>query len=362
MKGLHVTLFCLLSAAALGEDVEDSFNVNAGEWSVRAGYGYKENVLYSEIVPLDSPFAYIGVEGIAQREFFEQGAEWTTMLLLDNRHFSKGDDLPDETFGLLLSQYGRHIAIDGKLTGGLQYVYFNQAFDATFDVLDVNQIVLRGQEPKVFVDWEAFLWQFGYTASVGAARMYFQDPTNDYETVDWELEADYLLGEESRALLTINGHARDYSDRPARTASGTRVDSITLGEDQAGIELAYERPLGFRGIRGELELGVDYEARRDRHFGYYDRNSLKYGLEWATGGEKWSLRLDLGYAKRDYRVQTVDNNELRKSEEWVWYLDWERELSDAWAVFLNVNHDKSDSNETYFSYDSNSIMLGLRLK
>jgi len=135
-----------------------------------------------------------------------------------------------------------------------------------------------------------------------------------------------------------------------------------LGEDQVGIELAYERPFGFLGVMGELELGIDFEARRDRHFGYYDRDSLKYGLEWSGRGERWDFRLDLGYAQRDYLLQTVDSGSLRTSDEWIWTVDLERELSDHWGLFLRLNRDQSDSNETYFSYDTNSVMLGLRLK
>jgi hypothetical protein len=362
MRVLIISLFGIFLAAAWGEDAEDSFKVGAGEWSASTGFGYKENVLFSEIAPVDSPFIFASVEGIASHEFIETGGEWTTMLLLDNYHFTKASDLPDETFGLLLSEYGRYVTIDGRLSGGVQYVYFKQAFDATFDVLDPNQIVLTGQEPKLYLDWKAFFWQFEYQATVGASRMYFKNPTNDYETIDWELELDYLLGEESRVLLAANGHARDYTDRLARTLSGSRADSIVLGEDQVGIELAYERPFGFLGVMGELELGIDFEARRDRHFGYYDRDSLKYGLEWSGRGERWDFRLDLGYAQRDYLLQTVDSGSLRTSDEWIWTVDLERELSDHWGLFLRLNRDQSDSNETYFSYDTNSVMLGLRLK
>lgn len=362
MRVLIISLFGIFIATARGGEAEDSFKVGAGEWSASSGVGYRENVLFSEIAPVDSPFIYVGVEGITTREFFDLGSEWTTMLLLDNHHFTKGEDLPEETFGLLLSEYSRYVTIDGRLSGGLQYVYFKQAFDTTFDVLDPNQIVLTGQEPKLYVDWKSFFWQFEYQATLGASRMYFKNPTNDYETIDCELELDYLLGDEARMLLAANGHARDYTDRPARTVSGTRVDSIVLGEDQIGLELAYERPFGFLGWNGELEFGIDFEARRDRHFGYYDRDSLKYGLEWSGGGEKWDLRLDIGYAERDYLLQTVDDGSLRTSDEWIWTVDLERELSDSWGLFLKLNRDESDSNETYFSYETNSVMVGLRLK
>ncbi len=357
-----ISLLGVFAATAWGEGTEDSFKVGVGEWSASAGVGYKENVLFSEIAPVDSPFAYVGVEGITTHEFIELGSEWTAMALLDNRHFTKGHDLPDETFGLFLTEYGQYVTVDGRISGGLQYVYFKQAFDATFDILDPNQITLTGQEPKLYVDWKAFFWQFEYQATLGASRMYFKNPKNDYETIDWELELDYLLGESAKVLLTANGHVRDYTDRPARTVSGSRVDSVVLGEDQAGLELTYERPLGFLGLKGELELGIDFEARRDRHFGYYDRDSLKYGLEWSGGGEKWDIRLDFGFAERDYLRQTVDDGSLRTSDEWIWTVDLERELSDSWGLFLNLSRDESDSNETYFSYEANSVMLGLRLK
>ena len=53
---------------------------------------------------------------------------------------------------------------------------------------------------------------------------------------------------------------------------------------------------------------------------------------------------------------------LRISDEWIWTVDLERELSDHWGLFLRLKRDQSDSNETFFSYDANSVMLGLRLK
>ena len=355
-------LGCVIVTRMLGDDIEDAFDVGIGEWSASAGYGYRENALFSEIVPVDSTFGYVSFEGIAQKEFTQTGGDWTSMALLDNRHYFQGDDLPEETFGLLLTEYGRYLTIDGRLTGGLQYVYFNQAFDATFDVLDVRQIVVQAQEPKVYLEWESFFWQFGYTANAGISRMYFEDPDDDYETLDWELELDYLIGDSWSLIAALNGFARDYTDRPAREISGSRVDSIALGTDQTGVELALESSRPVFGIAGELELVADFEARRDRHFGYYDRDRLKYGIEWSGGGENWNARIDLGYAKSDYNHQRVEDGSLRSSSDWVWSVEFERDLSESWATFLRVDRDESKSNETFFSYEANTVLLGLRFK
>ena len=256
----------------------------------------------------------------------------------------------------------RFVGIDGTLKGGIQYLHFNQAFDATFDILDPNQITITAQEPRLYMEWESFFWQFEYTASVGASRMYFQDASDDYETLDWELELDYAIDGFTNWLFAVNGFARDYTDRPTRDAEGFRVDSITLGTDQIGFETSVEREFGSESLSLLAEIGIDYEERRDRHFGYYDRDRTKYFLELRTGGEKWRLRLDVGFSDREYLTQTAENDALRESQEWVASLEWERDLSQKWAFFARGETDSSESNETFLSYDANSLMVGIRLK
>ena len=362
MRGFFCSLVLSGGAFLAGDDAKDEFDVGAGDWSASAGTGYRKNVLLSEIAPIDSSFNYLSFEGIAQKEFIATGAQWTTMGLVENRHYFEGDDLPDETFGLVLSEYSRFVGIDGTFKGGFQYLYFNQAFDATFDILDPNQVVITAQEPRLYAEWESFLWQFEYSAAVGVSRMYFQDASDDYETVDWEIGLDYALDDRSRWLFAVDGFARDYTDRPTRNADGLRVDSIPLGTDQIGLETSVERGFGSESLPLLAEIGIDYEERRDRHFGYYDRDRTKYFLELRAGGEKWRMRLDVGYSERDYRTQTAVDGFLRSSDEWVGSLEWERDLSQKWAFLARGETDSSESNETFFSYDTNSLMLGIRLK
>ena len=128
--------------ALAGEDREAEVDVGIGEWSASAGFGYKENVLFSEILPVDSAFNYVSVEGAVQKEFIASGAEWVSIFLLDNRNYWQVDDLPNETFCMFLSEFGKHVTVDGRLAASFQYVYLNQAFDASFDILDENRIVL----------------------------------------------------------------------------------------------------------------------------------------------------------------------------------------------------------------------------
>ena len=128
-----------------GDDEKDDVKVGAGEWSASTGIGYRENALYSEILPIDSTFSYLSFEGVTQKNFIASGAEWTSMFLLDNRSYLEMDDLPDETFGMFFSEFGKYVTFDGRLAAGIQYVYLNQAFDASFDILNENRVVLTAQ-------------------------------------------------------------------------------------------------------------------------------------------------------------------------------------------------------------------------
>lgn len=365
MRGrINAGLWALLlgGVALSGENPEDLVNVGAGEWSVSAGLGYKENVLFSEILPVDSAFNYLSVEGVMQKDFVESGAEWVSIFLLDNRSYWQVDDLPDETFGMFLSEFGRHMTVDGRLAASFSYVYLNQAFDASFDIQDENRIVLTAQEPGLSLEWASFLWQFKYTASVGASRMSFADPKDDYETLDWEIEFDYLVSEGGRLFLSPNGFIRDYTDRVARDLDGFRLEETILGTDQRGIEGGFEQSFRFLGLDAELELEVDFSARRDRHSGYYDRDRLKYGLDWSLAGEKWDFGLDVSFADSEYLTQMSEDGELRSSKEWVWGFEMARDIGKKWNVFLRADADRSNSNETFFSYESNSILLGMRYR
>ena len=353
----------LLGGVALsGENPEDEIDVGAGEWSVSAGLGYKENVLFSEILPVDSAFNYLSVEGVMQKDFIESGAEWVSIFLLDNRNYWQVDDLPDETFGMFVSEFGKHMTVDGRLAASFQYVYLNQAFDASFDILDENRIVLTAEEPGLYLEWASFLWQFKYTAKAGASRMYFTDSKDDYETFDWELEFDYMTNEGGRLFLASNGFIRDYTDRVARDLDGSRLEETILGTDQRGIEGGFEQSFRVLGLAAEVELEVDFSSRRDRHTGYYDRDRLKYGIDWSLAGEKWDFGINVSHADSEYLSQLADDGQLRSSKEWVWGFEMAREVGEKWGVFLRADVERSDSNETFFSYESNSVLLGMRYR
>ena len=55
-----------------------------------------------------------------------------------------------------------------------------------------------------------------------------------------------------------------------------------------------------------------------------------------------------------------EDGDLRSSKEWVLGFEMGRDIWNKWNVFLRADVDRSNSNETFFSYESNSVLLGMR--
>ncbi len=341
---------------------EELWNESAKELSASFGVGYKQNVLYSEIAPKDSKFSYANFDGYAKGELVGLGAAWSLMGSGDVRHFTDVDNVPDETFIIALGKFSKSVGLFSELTAGTRYLYISQAFDATFDILDERTAVLRAQEPELFLEWRSLLWEFEYAFNVSSARMYFKDSANDFETDSLEFELNYELTEKSLITLTLEGSERAYTDLEARSAVGLPISDSLREMDILSVELEWERRFSLANWVGDYGIEIEFSERRDPAFGYYDRDRKKVGLEWALKSHAWSFDLDVGYSESDYLVQIVEDGDLRSSESWISSLQIERRLNEAWSAFINLDLEVEDSNETFFSYDSNSILFGFRLQ
>ena len=92
----------------------------------KPGFGYKENVLLRRL-PQSIPDLIIYLSKESLKGVHRNQSPMDDYGFAENRHYLEGGDLPDETFGLVVSEYSRFVGIDGTFKGGIQYLYFNQA-------------------------------------------------------------------------------------------------------------------------------------------------------------------------------------------------------------------------------------------
>lgn len=298
-----VVIVCVSFASLMTQGADDPFSEFSGETSVSLGYGYSENVLYSELAPVDSAFVQASVEAIFERPLFGEMIEWNTMLFAEHRSFLSDEDIPDQTMALLQSQLEGYAGISSKWRVGGRYLSLEQAFDATFDELERNSFLVRVQEPEFLLGWESFFWRFEYDAELGFSRMSFEQDGNDYDSVNWQVDFDQRINDDWTWESGVFGYDRDYLDREGRDLSGYAINDSRLTMSEVGLETGFAWKRSFESVDHRVSFMLADRQRRDGQFGYYDRKRQTLELWWQARWEKTLLLLQLDYGEYRYDNQ-----------------------------------------------------------
>ncbi|MBD5781336.1 hypothetical protein IEN85_17680 [Pelagicoccus sp. NFK12] len=355
---LAAALAVIPSGGTLGN--EDPFTEFSGETSLSLGYGYAENVLYSEIAPVDSAFLLASLEGYFEGTIFSDSLDWNAMGFVEHRSFESDEHVPSQTIALLQSQVEGYAGLYSKWRLGGRYLGLEQAFDATFDVLDRNTFLVKAKEPELFLGWKSLFLTFEYDAEIGLSRMEFDQEGSDYDSFNWEVEIDQRIVEGLNWKSGIFGYERNYLDRAARDLDGSTLPDTLMNTRQLGFETGLEYERQTEAADHKLSLMLGERRRRDLAFGYYDRSRRSVLLQWQIDWKATSLRLESDFGAYRYDAQLGEDDRLQRTDSWSWTLELERRLSERWGVFLWATIEDEDSNASFFSYEANSLSLGLR--
>lgn len=339
---------------------EDPFSDFAGETSVAVGYGYAENVLYSELAPVDSPFVVLSLEGFLERSVFSDSIDWSTMAFLEHRSFQSNEDIPEQYLALVQTQLEGYFGLYSKWRVGGRYLGLEQAFDATFDELERNSFLVQVEEPEFLFGWESFLLGFETDTELGLSRMSFDQEGSDYDSFNWTIDLDQRINDSFTWVSGVYGYDRRYLDRSARDLDGDEISESRLKMQQLGFETGLEWSRSFDTVDHKLRLLISDRSRVDEQEGYYDRGRQAAEFLWRASWEKMSLLVQVDYGEYRYKNQLGDDDLLQGTDAFSWSVEWDRKLNDQWGMFLWLEEDREDSNANYSSYDSRSISLGLK--
>lgn len=363
-RSAHVfTLVGVLAVLLFARDArtqEDPFSGFSGESSLSFGYGYADNVLYSEIAPIDAAFALVNVEAQGGRTLFSERVFLDLLLFGELRSFNSLPGVSDQSVLLLQSELSSFVGLYSEWLLGGRYLGLTQAFDATFDVLDRQSFLLELKEPELYVGFETFFWMQLYEFEGGVSKATFESPGNDYASLNWQLDVSQQINRSIDFVSQISGYVRDYDDRLARDSSGAALAGIGLEMEQYALESGFHYDFEAGRVSHAFELLLAYEQRSDGQEGYYDRTRRSLNLEWVVETEKTSFGLRVGRGGYRYAVQTVGDGSAQKSDGWTWSVEWERSLNVKWSVFGLADGESEDSNDEFSSYDAASLVLGMK--
>lgn len=238
-------------------------------------------------------------------------------------------------------------------------------FIGTTDISDRFKRTRFG--PDVYYHRERGRLGWGFNAEAFINK-YFNDFEEDLDHLDLTHEQ-YRLGAHltydllKRTTLKVgyNRYRRDYTQRKAKTASGTRL----TGNDELRYDY-HDGRIGIRQLLGrhlDVSLAYQYTIREDAYEGYddYDRHSGLAELALRTR----RLTAEAGLVFRTYDFPNAFAFDLpaeggKSLERLYAYFEASYRIRQRYQIMVSAELDGVDSSDPRSAYDRNQFSVGMR--
>ena len=321
---------------------------------IHAGAGYKKNVLYSAVHPLDSAFSlvdgelYLGRTLPGDREIYLYG-------YAEQHHYFDLDRSEDDQNATAELAWVAHPGWVDMLRLAGTYYYIDQFFDSSFSDIEVDSVRLREHdaggnavlEKRLGAKWTVRV-DGGYREAV------ILDSDDDYS--EWSLlaGADYAPDELNLLSAEFEHALEDYHDRPKRDAFGDPLPGGAIDIDDDRLTLKLRRYLDPQRS-WQLRLRGSVGARQDDAGGYYDYLGWRGRAQLRYAADPLSVECGVGYTYLDYderpaRIVAPFGDKLYRSW-WIAWLRAEYMFRPPWSGFVEILFEDYDSNDPLNVYD-----------
>jgi hypothetical protein len=360
--------------------------------NVRAGFGYKDNVLLSATDPIDSAFFQSGIEVSLWRlpregwefSFYLDGTDWRYFA---SPHFRIDTNLPpeelaqaqaarkqlehdfgDEQFVTVLAQVKRRLAETWTAAASVQYFYQNQVFDATDSLGAFATVKAQGHglaaRPSLRRDLPRNLW---VELEGEAGRQFLASPLDNEWNGGPKLTLGRSYGRRSELTGSFRSDVRYFDTRRQFDSDGFAIPDTHLRFWQHTAELRWQHHWD-QDRRWRTTTRLTYAWNEDNGPGFYDYARYRFSAQVRYRTRGWELSAQARVSHYDFDVQqvalpgdepgSVRGFAPRRKTDFEFSLRGERSLTRSLKIFGEFAHDRSDSNQTFNNYFANSVLLG----
>lgn len=336
------------------------------QWSVsaslRAGYGYKDNLLLSYTDVERSAFVRSGVELLILRvphgSFEFSGfaeAEGT-------RYFSARTSDQDAKVWLQVEP-GYRVLESLKLALPVTGYYYDQVFDVSDTDVErrVAELKVKGLMAGPTVRWD-FYPAWWVEAQSSGQRKRFEDGANDGRIGEGALRLGWKPAERFEARVIGAQRWRKFDRRTQYSAAGRELPGTDLKIDEREWEARGDVTWDKAG-RWQTSTRVSLLHYRDNGSGYFNYREQRVAQELEWRSEAWLVRAGGSASRLDFAVQKAGigvDPPARVKDEFTAELHAERRLTPRWTLLASYLWERSRSNDAYASYRVNEGLLGLR--
>ena len=275
--------------------------------TLRAGIGYKDNVLLSPTSPQGSGFFTSGLDLTIFRLPLNGLAFNLTVTGVDARYWRDVGGVQGEDSFLASAQIEKYLREQWRIGLELKDLYADQVALSLIQTGGVSAVVAKGDalgvRPFVRRDLGTNWWiQLG----LPVAREWWRAPLDD----DWKYGARVVLahtyGRGSQMALTYGAAYIAHDAWLATDATGTEIPGKKLALWQQTAELKWEhRWDAAQRWRSITKLGFQYE--QDNGGGFYDYSLYSLSEELRFTTKNWEIKGTTGVSYYDFPVQPAES-------------------------------------------------------
>lgn len=327
--------------------------------NLRAGAGFKDNVLLSHFDEEQSPFLSAGLEASLWR-LPSDGVELLFFADASYVRYPSAARTDDELTAFALAQVKKTFAEDWTAALDAQYLYQNVVLDAT-DVTGLSGIVearghgltarpsLRRQLPH----------RFWLELQPEVTRQYFAEPLDDEWQGGAEVAVGRSFGQQTELRLSLGGLTRLFDQRRQFDDQGFPLPGTHLRFLERRLELRWQQYWdAARHFRTLTRLA--YTRNTDNGGGFFDYSRYQVRQEFRYRSGNWEARLQARLAFYEYDTQVVSFLDLSKrtKTDLSLLVRAERALTKSLRLFAEFSHERSLSNQAFNEYAANTLSAG----
>ena len=319
---------------------------------VRAGVGYKDNVLLSPSSPQASPFFTCGFDLTVFRLPLD-GWEVNFLIIGDDiRYFRSPGGLNSEDLFISSAQVQKYIGLQWRAGLELRYSYVDQvlnellisggvrAVEAQGNTLGLRPFIRRDLSTNWWVQLEAPL-----------AREWWRSPLDS----TWKFGGQAILGLSygPHSQITLTGGALyiPHDEWLARDALGTELPGRKLDLWREVAELRWQQQWDAKD-HWSTTTKLGFNHSHDNGGGFFDYTRYFATEEARFHTKDWEAKVSVGLSYYDFPVQTIDTPPAPKLHLTTFdaILRVERRLYKSIRCFAAFEYEQTASNDSLSEY------------
>lgn len=336
---------------------EKSFNL-------RAGFGYKDNVLLSGTQPQGSGFWAAGGDVMLFR-LPTRGWWFHLLVSADNTgYFERSTGVDNEQVVVGAVQVAKDLGRQWRTGIGVNYLFQNQVFDVTAtetNRAEIGEVVGHNLTGRWFVRKKVQRWWA--EAEVNLTRQLYEAPLDDFWQTGPHLAVGRDYGHGSDVTLSYRWDHLLFDTRETVDAQGYADPGTDLRFQAHTIDLIW-RHVWDKNRRWQTTAKAGLETNEDNGSGYFDFWLYRAALQAKFLTRSWELSAQARLGWYDYPVQPVSptDPELREKTLLSAGIRGQTALSKRWKVYAQYSRDQSLSNLAFDDYSANTVSAGVDVR